>query len=58
MKCHQEAYIGVMKAMHLKHHDSTNDANPDGESRELLFSIEEWVRRLVKWVVIDDQVCS
>lgn len=53
---HSEEYERVCKLFNLKHSDKPTDTMMDKSAASELFNLEEWLRRLVKWIVVDDQV--
>jgi hypothetical protein len=52
---HSEEYKHVCNLLKLKHADKPTDSMPNKSTSEP-FNLEEWLRRLVKWIVVDDQV--
>lgn len=52
---HSEEYKRVCKLLNLKHSDKPADAMPNESTRNEPFNLKEWLRRLVKWIVVDDQ---
>ncbi|KAG5637369.1 hypothetical protein H0H81_004794 [Sphagnurus paluster] len=50
---HLPIYLGITKALSLKHHD---DEIPRDGPRET-FKAEAWLEWLVRWIVVDDQAC-
>lgn len=46
----------MCKLLNLKDPDKSTDTTMNGPVVSELFNLEEWLRHLVKWIVVDDQV--
>jgi hypothetical protein len=56
---HLEEYERVVRTLRLKHYEELEDSTEAAVSTsDGPFHVDEWVRRLIKWVVVDDQVRS
>jgi hypothetical protein len=54
---HLEEYERVTRALNLKHSNELEDnVETPTTTRSESFRVEEWVKRLIKWIVVDDQV--
>jgi hypothetical protein len=53
---HSEEYECVCKLFNLKHSDKHIISTTDESAGNEPFNFREWLMRLVKWIVVDDQV--
>lgn len=53
---HSEEYERVCKLLNLKHSDKHINSTTNESARDEPFNLREWLSRLVKWIVVDDQV--
>lgn len=57
---HLEEYERVINVLNLKHANNINKPLPgqDGLVSEGPFELDEWIKRLIRWIAVDDQVFS
>lgn len=53
---HSEEHERVCKLLNLKHSDKPADETTIESAQDGPFDLKEWLRCLVKWIVVDDQV--
>jgi hypothetical protein len=51
---HESIYWNTVRTLGLKYADTGASGNQSAKEE---YSAEEWVRLLMRWVVVDDQVC-
>ena len=49
---HSEEYERVCKLFNLKHSGKPTDTMTNKSATSELFNLDEWLRRLVKWIVV------
>lgn len=54
---HGEEYERIASALKLKHADNSTHPTLSVSRPHGPFELEEWIKLLIKWIVVDDQVC-
>jgi hypothetical protein len=54
--CHLDEYESIVRLLKLKHAAELDNLDGSPLVDNGPFQLKEWIRRLIKWVVVDDQV--